>query len=125
MSLRDGAEPADVAEYEAMMASPHTGLRAAVVILKVAAAIYLVVGVATAILAYSKLATAYEHYQAALEAPGFAYASAVEKPSVLMLVTSVLRDAFVAFFVFVSGDVIKLQLAIRDDVARLRAKAGL
>lgn len=119
------ADTADVAEYEALMASrgQHRGLRAAVVILKVIAALYLVAAVFGAFTEYGKLTTTYQN--PVLARATNPYIPTPTEPSFISVLIPLLRDAFVAFFIFVGGDVIKLQLNTRDALQRVSAKLGL
>jgi len=124
MSSEEGAETHDVAEYQGILAakSRHRGLRLAVVVLKVIAVIYFVAGVLVAASEHEKRTR--EHERRVIEAAHNAYVDVPEKPSFAVLAVPLFRDALIAFFIFVAGDVIKLQLATRDELERLSAKIG-
>jgi hypothetical protein len=127
MDTEPQADIADVAEYQAMTATkgePRT-LRAAVVILKVIAALYLVLAIYGVYAEYSAQMTTYQkdflHYMQGNNP----YATEPRKASAASFFLPLLRETLVAFFIFVSGEVIKLHLGTRSELNRVSAKLGL
>lgn len=106
--------------------SAYRAPRAAVVLFKVCALLYFLIGAYGAISAYSKASDQYDRDQVALAtAPYFGstyYPTSSDKPSAGVVLVLLAKDAFVAFFVFVAGDVIKLQLETKAGIedARIR-----
>ena len=88
-------------------------LRAAVVVLKVLAVVYLLAAIYGTYVAHAEAVTKATNTSIALHI-------GVESPSLLPFVLAFLKEAFVAFFVFVSGEVIKMLLEIHHFVVRLR-----
>jgi hypothetical protein len=112
-------------QHAAAMKERTRTLRLAVVLIKIIAVLYFVVGAGSAIYEYSKQSSDYDqdlafYNQISATNP---YATPPDKPSSTAVLVAVFRDGLVAFFVWVSGAVIKLQLAIADDTALLRSRS--
>jgi hypothetical protein len=102
-------------------------LRLAVLLIKIVAVLYFVVGAGTAISDFDKASDRYErdlafYNQVSSSNP---YATAPEKPLLTGVIVVLLRDALVAFFGWVSAEVIKLQLSIAEDTALLRTRSDV
>jgi hypothetical protein len=113
-------------QHAAEMKAKYRTLRFAIVLIKIVAVLYLVVGTTSAIYEYSKASSAYDDAMVrySTSTPETAiYMTMPDKPSSAGVLVAIFRDALVAFFVWVSGEVIKMQLAIADDASMVRARS--
>lgn len=100
----------------------HRALRGAVWVLKAIAAIYLLAGLFSAYTEYAVLLA--KHKDLVIASGANPYVTVPSEPTIFAVLVPVLREVFVSFFIYVSGDVIQLQLGIRDELRQLRAKLG-
>lgn len=118
------AEPSDIAEYEAAMKGQmqHRALRAAVWILRAIAGLYLLAGLFSAYTEYAVLLA--KHKDLVIASGANPYVTVPSEPTIFAVLLPILREVFVSFFIYVSGDMIRLQLGISDELRQLRARLG-